>query len=368
MSNTERIQANNARLQVCINKANSLPERGGTAEPKLQTKTVTPTTNNQEVTADSGYDALEKVTVQPIPENFIEPSGVKNITENGDYDITAYKTASVNVPIPEGYIKPSGTKEITENGTHNVREFESVNVNVASSGGGGSNKLAQVADKTVTEITAEDLQGATQIGDYAFYYCAKLESAIIPDSVTSIGYAAFRLCTNLTTINLPDNLVSLGGEAFRDCSKLSTPINIPDNITSIAYSLFYGCSKLPSVVIPDRVTSIGGSAFYNCTGLTSINIPNGVSSIVSQAFQGCSSLISIKIPNSVTSIANQTFYGCTSMQYYDFTSHTSVPTLSNVNAFRNIPSTCEIRVPVALINQWKAATNWSTYANQIVGV
>ena len=53
---------------------------------------------------------------------------------------------------------------------------------------------------------------------------------------------------------------------------------------------------------------------------------------------------------------------------YDFTRHTAVPTLSNTNAFNNISADCEIRVPAALADEWKAATNWSTYASYIVGV
>ena len=61
------------------------------------------------------------------------------------------------------------------------------------------------------------------------------------------------------------------------------------------------------------------------------------------------------------------FNGNTSMKYYDFTSHTSVPSLG-INAFSNIPSDCEIRVPAALYDEWVAATNWSTYASNIVAV
>ena len=56
------------------------------------------------------------------------------------------------------------------------------------------------------------------------------------------------------------------------------------------------------------------------------------------------------------------------MAYYDFTSHTSVPTLDNANAFRNIPADCQIRVPAALYNNWKTAKNWETYASYMVSV
>ena len=54
------------------------------------------------------------------------------------------------------------------------------------------------------------------------------------------------------------------------------------------------------------------------------------------------------------------------MAIYDFTNHTSVPTLENTNAFTGIPSDCKIKVPESLLEEWKAATNWSTYANKIV--
>ena len=56
------------------------------------------------------------------------------------------------------------------------------------------------------------------------------------------------------------------------------------------------------------------------------------------------------------------------MRYYDFSAFASVPTLSNTNAFKDIPSDCQMLIPSARYDEWKAATNWATYASYMVAV
>ena len=43
----------------------------------------------------------------------------------------------------------------------------------------------------------------------------------------------------------------------------------------------------------------------------------------------------------------------------------------NLDEFRKAmetDATCQIRVPASLVDAWKVATSWSTYADYIVGV
>lgn len=82
---------------------------------------------------------------------------------------------------------------------------------IASIPSGGSDKLAQVCNKTVTSITASDLTGATSIPESFFLLCTRLASVTLPTTVSVIGDRAFYLCSSLTTV-LGLNNVSTFGE------------------------------------------------------------------------------------------------------------------------------------------------------------
>ena len=196
-------------------------------------------------------------------------------------------------------------------------------------------------------------------------YVYMIKRAEIGNSV-DIGNHAFSSCRYLSSIAIPNGVTSIGNHAFNGCSAL-TSIAIPNGVTSIGDSAFVGCHALTSIAIPNGVTSIGSNTFQGCSALTSIAIPNGVTSIGTYAFYGCYALPSITIPSSVTSIDTYAFNTCYSLTFIDFSGHTAVPALSNINAF-STTADCEIRVPKALYNEWIAATNWSTYADKIVAV
>ena len=235
--------------------------------------------------------------------------------------------------------------------------------------------LAASADSTnkmnvlyICSIKKVELGSAVKsIEKNAFYSCYSLASVHIPDSVKSISGNVFNNCYSLASVRIPESVTSIGTNAFYNCYSLKSA-NILAGVTSIGGYLFRECRSLASVHIPDSVKSISGNAFSNCYSLKSVNIPDGVTSIGTNAFGGCRSLASVRIPSGVTSIGSGTFGYCYGVAHYDFSQHAAVPTLSNIDAFSGIPSDCEIRVPAALVDEWKAATNWSTYADYIVGV
>ena len=159
--------------------------------------------------------------------------------------------------------------------------------------------------------------------------------------------------------------VAIGGQAFTSCYSLSS-ITIPNNITSLGIYAFNGCCSLSNIILPSSLTSLESNLFNGCYSLKNISIPNSITNIKGSCFYNCYSLSNLSISNKVTSITANAFNSCRGIKYYDFSTHTSVPSLANTSAFSNIPSDCKIIVPDNLYDTWIAATNWSTYASYII--
>ena len=209
-----------------------------------------------------------------------------------------------------------------------------------------------------------------------------IEGEYVNDRVTMIGAYAFRGCTSLTEVDFPE-VTMIGAYAFYDCTSL-TEVDFPE-VTSIGNDAFYKCTSLTEVDFP-QATSVGSSAFYDCTSLAAVDFPQATS-VVSSVFRGCTSLAAVDFPQA-TSVGGSAFYGCTSLPEVDFPQATSVgssafrgctkletlilrsetkATLSNTNALTSTPiasGTGYIYVPASLVDAYKAATNWVTYADQ----
>ena len=87
-------------------------------------------------------------------------------------------------------------------------------------------------------------------------------------------------------------------------------------------------------------TNIGGEAFRECESLTYVSFPV------------------------CTSIGTYAFYSCLSLTSLYFTG-SSVPSIAS-NSLYNISSTATFYVASSMIDAFKSASYWSTFASQIV--
>ena len=93
---------------------------------------------------------------------------------------------------------------------------------------------------------------------------------------------------------------------------------------------------------------------------------NHITSIGTLAFHSCSNLTTVDFPL-VTSIGSNAFYNCSKLATLILRDTEEVCTLNGTNAFNSTKiasGTGYIYVPAALIDSYKAASNWSTYAAQ----
>lgn len=266
-------------------------------------------------------------------------------------------------------------------------------------------KTAEVTKSNVTgdivipeKITVDGVEySVTSIGFEAFKYCSALTSVKMP-SVTSIDYGAFQECPNLTAVDMP-SVTRIDTYAFSSCRNLIT-VDMP-SVARIEQSAFQSCSSLISVNMP-LVTSIGFSVFSGCSSLTSVSMPL-VASIGNGAFGYCSSLVSVSMPL-VARIEETTFDCCPSLTSVDMPSVTSIGNF----AFRESPITklslpatltsignncftetkeitlaattpaalgtevfggnAVIRVPESAVDDYRTATGWSNYKDQILSM
>ena len=93
-------------------------------------------------------------------------------------------------------------------------------------------KFAQRVEGSLTQITANDLEGITAITSRAFHDLKSLKYVTFPDSITAIGTSAFYGCVQLESISFGDSskLDSIGPSAFNWCSNIKNvylPMNPP---------------------------------------------------------------------------------------------------------------------------------------------
>lgn len=323
----------------------------------------------KEISVNGTYNAAtdEANGYNPVTVNVPNPPlQVKTATENGTVlpDKGVYGLSSVVVNVPS----PSGEVEITANGTYDITEKETAIVSVPSY----QQDYFKVLDRSITDLSDASVENT---GKYAFGYCQKLKTVNFP-SVKTVGEYAFRSCSVLESVNIP-NATTVDAYAFYECVQLKS-IDLPNVVSFVGENQFYGCSQLNSVSVP-KIVELSNYAFQNCTRLDDVYIPN-VEIIGYYALANAYYRKTIHLPKA-NRIKTHAFYNNYSITAVIVgTEQSSVCELAATSAFSNCyhiegkvnskynPQGLKdgyIYVPDDLVDSYKVATNWITYADQI---
>lgn len=221
-----------------------------------------------------------------------------------------------------------------------------------------------------TKLALTELpSGINYIGSYSFGSCTNLALTELPSGVTLIGSSAFTSCTNLALTKLPSGITSIASSAFRNCTNLALT-ELPENVQSLAEACFQGCTNLALTSLPEKLSTIYTNVFSSCSNLKIKKIPALTKLINPYAFRNCIGITELDILSDLyTTLSNSCFEGCSNLTKI-IIRKTSVPTITTTT-FKNTPienGTGYIYVSDTLVESFKVATNWSTYASQIKGI
>lgn len=167
----------------------------------------------------------------------------------------------------------------------------------------------------------------------------------VPTGTTIIGQAIFSNCSNLTSLTVPTTVTRLNDYAFQNCSNLT---NVSD-LSAVTYAgpYVFNNTKLSRIEMPSLTSNVNAYTFSNCSNLTYVDLGK-CNSILNNAFQNSN--------NIETLVLRKTG---------------SISTLQNISILSSTKigaGTGYIYVPDDLVDTYKFATNWTTFAEQIKGL
>lgn len=181
------------------------------------------------------------------------------------------------------------------------------------------------------------------------------------DGIGIIGERALYNNTALTSVNFP-NATSIGKYAMAECYALSS-VSIP-NATRINKYAFQNCKDLTSIEL-DGVTNIGDYAFSG-TGIGTLVIPDATS-LGTYLCQGYRT--GVVDQHTTVNLSSNRFNGANSLCHLILRSTTMCTLTTNALTGTAIAAGIGwIYVPTDLVATYKAASNWSNYASQIVDI
>lgn len=171
--------------------------------------------------------------------------------------------------------------------------------------------------------------------NYQFYNCQSLREACYRGYSCDVGDSTFCDCRSLSYIQFESISIKFGVSALENCYSLRNDIFDNISIYSVNSKSFYYASNLRTLLISNSIKEIPANLCRYCSSLTTVEISGDITSLGDMCFNQCFHLTEIRMPNITT-----------------------VPTIPNSYSIQH-SKTFAIYVPAALVDEMKAATNWS---------
>ena len=290
----------------------------GGASPTLQTKSATPTESAQTITADSGYDGLSSVEIGAISGTYV---GSQVPTQAAQ---TIHPSASAQTIASGKYLT----------GDQTIEAVTTTNLTAANIKSGVVVKVGSATDDdSVLSLTGTAETGGATLEDVAN---ATGTTAVITGTEGGGSEDAVAILNGTIKSYTNHSLTKLRPYAFYNCTSLTT-LQVHGVVTADSYCI--ANTKITALALPKlNTTSNMWHTFRQCSTLQAIDFNYG-------------------------NLYDNTFAGDSNLTTIVMRSTTLVP-LGRVNAFTSTPFASggtggTIYVPSALIDSYKAATNWS---------
>jgi hypothetical protein len=271
----------------------------------VQEKTITPTESKQEIVADNNYDYLKKVTINAVS------TEQKTITPTKNQQVVTPTSGKfinqviVN-PIPSNYVDYIGTTAIPSD-VLSGKKFIAPDGNLYN---------GTLVEKTLQNIKVIIANGYYQASD---------------DSVD--GYANIQ-------VDVPDESIEIISAMMQNTL---VTFEIPEGVTQLRNYALYYLNNLVNLILPSTLTRINQYSCAYLSKLEQITFNKNLYFFSAYAFRNCTSLTTIKCLRDIPpTIQSTTFNGCTALT--------------------------RIEVPLISLSTYQSASNWSAYADIMVGV
>lgn len=307
------------------------------------------------------------------------PTGTTSITQNGTVDVTQYASAEVNVPQPE----PEGVKYIwTEDdgeGAWDVGGYKYCAVDGAPMMDDVTRVWIDLKDSDSLTFTMVFRYAAdTTVGSRVINWGDGSEETFT--SGTSHTHTYSQTGKYIASVTSQTNTkTTFGSSAFNQSSDSSMRNKVvfidfegSNKIANNArFAALYSVKRIafgPNAGFDNGSTQ--ASTFLDCYSLEKIiNFPSNVNTILSSTFRNCRSLTQeMEFPDTMTNIGSYAFNGAYSTtNKLTITIHATTPPTLGTSVFTEA-NLNKIYVPASSVEDYKAATNWSSYASYIEAI